>query len=153
MESDLKVLVEDLEDHLDDLTEAIDPLLTIPLSESASKLPIVDKAKLHVLHVYALESLLFCKALLYPVFSFVRWRILMRFCAAAYLRLNGIKAKDHPIMRELARVKQYIAKIKDAEDNAARQNGAGLHLDKEAAGRFIKHALVRMSRSRTYTYM
>lgn len=46
-------------------------------------------------------------------------------------------------MRELTRVKQYMAKIKDAEENAARQKGAGARLDKEAAGRFIKHALVR----------
>ena len=60
MESDLKPLAELLDDRLDDLTEAIDPLLSSPLSESTSRLPIVDKAKLHVLHVYALESLLFC---------------------------------------------------------------------------------------------
>ena len=46
-------------------------------------------------------------------------------------------------MRELARVKQYMKKIKDAEDDAVRANGAGLHLDKAAAGRFIKAALVR----------
>ncbi|KAF8470166.1 Sas10/Utp3/C1D family-domain-containing protein [Kalaharituber pfeilii] len=118
MEADLKSLLEDLTDHVDDLTETIDPLLSTPLSATASKLPVVDQAKLYVLHVYALESLLF-----------------------SYLRLNGIKAKDHPIMRELARVRQYVTKIKDAEDNAAWQNGAGLHLDKEAAGRFIKAAL------------
>lgn len=60
MESDLKPLVEDLDGHLEDLTDALDPLLAASLSDSASKLPIVDKAKLHVLHVYALESLLFC---------------------------------------------------------------------------------------------
>lgn len=60
----------------------------------------------------------------------------------AYLRINGIKAKDHPVMRELARVRQYMEKIKSAEENEARQNGAGLHLDKSAAGRFIKAALV-----------
>lgn len=60
----------------------------------------------------------------------------------AYLRINGIKAKDHPVMRELARVKQYMEKIKNAEENEARQGGAGLHLDKDAAGRFIKAALV-----------
>ncbi|RPB19412.1 exosome-associated factor Rrp47/DNA strand repair C1D [Terfezia boudieri ATCC MYA-4762] len=123
MESDLQSLVEDLDDHLADLTDAIDPLLTHPISESASKLPLVDKAKLHVIHVYALESLLF-----------------------SYLRLNGIKTKDHPIMRELTRVKQYMAKIKDAEENAARQDGAGARLDKEAAGRFIKHALAANER-------
>jgi len=118
MESDLKPLVELLDDRLDDLTEAIDPLLNSPLSKSTSRLPIVDKAKLHVLHVYALESLLF-----------------------SYLRINGIKAKDHPVMRELTRVRQYMEKIKSAEENEARQSGAGLHLDKDAAGRFIKAAL------------
>ncbi|KAF8419675.1 Sas10/Utp3/C1D family-domain-containing protein [Tirmania nivea] len=123
MESNLKSLVEDLDDHLDDLTDAIEPLLTHSLSESAYKLPLVDKAKLHVLHVYALESLLF-----------------------SYLRLNGIKTKDHPIMRELTRVKQYMTKIKDAEENAARENGAGARLDKEAAGRFIKHDLAANER-------
>lgn len=45
-------------------------------------------------------------------------------------------------MRELARVKQYMAKIKAVEENVARQNGAGMHIDKDAAGRFIKAALV-----------
>ena len=65
----------------------------------------------------------------------------------AYLRINGIKAKDHPVMRELARVRQYMEKIKSAEENEARQNGAGLHLDKDAAGRFIKAALVGLRKS------
>lgn len=47
-------------------------------------------------------------------------------------------------MRELARVKQYMAKIKAVEENVARQNGAGMHIDKDAAGRFIKAALVSL---------
>ena len=63
MEVDLKSLVEQLSESLEDVSDAIDPLLTQPLSDSASKLPVVDKAKLHVLQVYALESLLFCKPL------------------------------------------------------------------------------------------
>lgn len=61
MESELKELVEELEDNIEDLQEAIGPLVSTPLSESAIKLPVVDKAKLYVLTTYAIESLLFCK--------------------------------------------------------------------------------------------
>ena len=60
----------------------------------------------------------------------------------AYLRLNGVDAKEHPVFRELTRVKQYFEKIKAAEtggDNKA----PSAQLDKAAAKRFIKHALVR----------
>ncbi len=62
----------------------------------------------------------------------------------AYLRLNGVNSKEHPVFRELTRVKQYFEKIKAAETAGTKQN---VTLDKEAAGRFIKHALVSRSRS------
>ena len=57
----------------------------------------------------------------------------------AYLRLNGINAKEHPVYRELTRVKQYFDKIKDAETTDGQRPA---NLDKPAAERFIKHALV-----------
>lgn len=57
----------------------------------------------------------------------------------AYLRLNGVNAKAHPVFDELTRVKQYFQKIKVAESAETQQN---TRLDKAAAGRFIKHALV-----------
>lgn len=57
----------------------------------------------------------------------------------AYLRLNGVNAKEHPVFRELTRVKLYFEKIKTAESTGTKQN---VTLDKAAAGRFIKHALV-----------
>ena len=57
----------------------------------------------------------------------------------AYLRLNGVDAKEHPVFRELTRVKQYFDKIKDAETG---DDPRPTNLDKPAAGRFIKHALV-----------
>ena len=57
----------------------------------------------------------------------------------AYLRLNGVNSKEHPVFRELIRVKQYFEKIKAAESAGTRQN---VTLDKDAAGRFIKNALV-----------
>lgn len=58
----------------------------------------------------------------------------------AYLRLHGVNAKEHPIFRELSRVKQYFEKIKNAEAGDAKRTATSL--DKAAAGRFIKHALV-----------
>lgn len=57
----------------------------------------------------------------------------------AYLRLHGVNAKDHPVFRELTRVKQYFEKIKSLETEPEQRT---MRLDKEAAGRFIKHGLV-----------
>jgi hypothetical protein len=59
--SNIFSLLEQLDDEIDDLEEAISPLIKGPLSESVSKLPLLDKAKLYVLVTYAIESMLFCK--------------------------------------------------------------------------------------------
>lgn len=58
----------------------------------------------------------------------------------AYLRLKGVDAKEHPVFREITRVKQYFAKIQALETQPEER---ALTLDREAAGRFIKHGLVR----------
>jgi hypothetical protein len=57
----------------------------------------------------------------------------------AYLRLHGVNAKEHPVFRELTRVKQYFGKIQALETEPEQRT---MTLDKEAAGRFIKHGLV-----------
>jgi hypothetical protein len=54
-------LLEQLDDEIDDLEESLAPLLKQALSETSSKLPLLDNAKLFVLVTYAIESLLFCK--------------------------------------------------------------------------------------------
>jgi len=113
----------DLHDHIDDLGTSIDdletslaPLLNTGLSSSTSKLPLLDKAKLYVVATYAIESLLF-----------------------SYLRLNSVDAKSHAIFQELSRVKQYFEKIKTVESAGLKPTSK---LDKGAAGRFVRHALV-----------
>lgn len=60
--SDLLSLLEQLDDDVDVLEESLSPILTTSLSDTASKLPILDKAKLYVLTTYAIESILFCKS-------------------------------------------------------------------------------------------
>jgi exosome complex protein LRP1 len=57
----------------------------------------------------------------------------------AYLRLNGINAREQPVFKELTRVRQYFDKINalDAPDMSRLAK-----LDKGAAARFIKAGLV-----------
>ena len=62
----------------------------------------------------------------------------------AYLRLNGVAAKEHAVFKELTRVRQYFDKIKQAEAGPPKPR-ENMSLNKEAAGRIIKHALVRQS--------
>ncbi|PWY82252.1 hypothetical protein BO70DRAFT_352845 [Aspergillus heteromorphus CBS 117.55] len=113
--TDLLPLLEQLDDNIDDLEEALKPILDGSVIETSKKLPVLDKAKFHVLVTYALESLLF-----------------------SYLRLHGVNAREHPVFRELTRVKQYFAKITALETEPEKRT---LTLDKQAAGRFIKHGL------------
>ena len=61
--SDITPQLEKLDGDLDNLEEAIKPLLE-NMGDVASKLPLLDKSKLYVLVAYAIESLLFCKGLL-----------------------------------------------------------------------------------------
>lgn len=51
-------------------------------------------------------------------------------------------AKQHPVFRELTRVKQYFEKIKVLETEPEERS---MTLDKAAAGRFIKHGLVSVN--------
>ncbi|KAI9716090.1 MAG: hypothetical protein M1812_005517 [Candelaria pacifica] len=114
--SNLNPLIDQLDDNIDDLQESLQPLLQGALSDTVAKLPLLDKAKLYILVTYAIESMIF-----------------------SFLRLNGVKAKEHSIFRELARVKQYFEKIKHVENGGNKRDN--LSLDKQAAGRFIKRAL------------
>ncbi|KAI9860008.1 MAG: hypothetical protein M1813_006355 [Trichoglossum hirsutum] len=116
MDANLTPLIDRLEVQIDDLRDALEPLLVIALSHSAAKLPLLDKAKLYVLVTYAIESLLF-----------------------SILKLDGVNSREHPVFRELTRVKQYFEKIKHVEQSGIKRDN--LSLDKEAANRFIKHAL------------
>lgn len=112
---DIQSIVDELDGNIYSLEEALAPILKSALSASASKLPLLDKAKLYVLATYAIESMLF-----------------------SALRLNGVDAKTHPIFQELSRVKEYFAKIKAAENAGAKRTTT---VDKDAAARFIKHGL------------
>ncbi|CAO2657724.1 Nn.00g038500.m01.CDS01 [Neocucurbitaria sp. VM-36] len=114
-QTDLPVLVEDLEVNIDELSTILQPLLSTPLHTTASSLPLLDKAKLYVLAAYSIESLLF-----------------------STLQASGVNAKEHAIFSELARLKGYFGKIKEVEERGTQPKQ---RLDVGAAQRFIKHGL------------
>lgn len=58
--ANLLPVVDRLEDNIDDLEEALEPLLSRSLDETSKKLPLLERAKLHSLITYTLESLIFC---------------------------------------------------------------------------------------------
>ncbi|KAI1162898.1 Sas10/Utp3/C1D family-domain-containing protein [Nemania serpens] len=106
--------LERLDDAVDHLEEATQPL-TDNMADTASKLPLLDKAKIYVLVTYSVESVLF-----------------------SALRLNEVDAKEHPIFKELARVRQYFEKIQNIEFPTSKPAQS---LNKEAAIRFIRSDL------------
>ena len=61
--SDIESLLETLDENVDDLEQALSPGLLESLSNFASKLPLLDRARLYVLWTYAIESVIFCMPL------------------------------------------------------------------------------------------
>lgn len=136
--SDLEPMIEELSGSVDDLEKALEPLLMTTVADTASKLPLLDKAKLQVLVTYALESILYCTN-----FRYIHFQHQILIATQAILKLNDVDAREHAVFDELNRVKQYFEKIKDAESGGVKKR-ENLSLDKAAAGRIIKHALVQL---------
>ncbi|KAI9813512.1 MAG: hypothetical protein M1832_006310 [Thelocarpon impressellum] len=122
-------LLDRLGDDVDGLDDALRPLLDRSLPETVARLPLLDKAKLYLLLTYALESAIFCTAVVPGAAELT---------SAATLRLHGIDARAHPVYRELARLRQYFEKVKALETTKDERPAS---LDRPAAGRVIKHAL------------
>ncbi|KAL8925612.1 MAG: hypothetical protein Q9172_002182 [Xanthocarpia lactea] len=115
--TNLITLLEVLDDDIDELEDALAPVTNYALGDTASKLPLLDKAQLYILELIV----------------------------AAYLRLNGIDAKEHAVFKELTRVKQYFEKVESVQHIGSRREN--LSLDKAAAGRIIKHVLASSASS------
>ena len=59
--TEVSSIIEDLDYTLDDLENALKPLLDHSIVDTANQLPALDRSKLHVLTIYAIESILFCR--------------------------------------------------------------------------------------------
>ncbi|KAF7972207.1 hypothetical protein HWV62_18698 [Athelia sp. TMB] len=106
-----------LGDSLDELEIILEPLLAQSLPETVVGLETIQQAKLQVVLPYLVYDLIFI-----------------------YLKAKGIDPKTHPVVSELDRVRQYFNKIKSAEDADKKPT---VSIDKDAASRFIKHAIAQ----------
>ncbi|MCJ1383263.1 hypothetical protein MMC17_006376 [Xylographa soralifera] len=113
---ELVSLTDQLNGDIDDLEDALRSLITGVLSDTAQRLPLLDRAKLYALTTYAIESIIFSS-----------------------IRLSGTNAKEHPVFHELTRVKHYFDKIKVVEFGEPKREN--MSLDKPAVRRFLKHDL------------
>mmetsp|Transcript_14798 Transcript_14798/g.35755 ORF Transcript_14798/g.35755 Transcript_14798/m.35755 type:complete len:143 (+) Transcript_14798:120-548(+) len=115
-------LPEGIQERLDTLEESmtaleaeLEPLLSTPWDVLTSKMEPLEKAKLNLMIAYAADSLFFL-----------------------YLKTQGQSAEDHPVTEELARVKEYMQKLKAVVGRAEEGVERSTKLNKEAAARFIK---------------
>lgn len=106
---------------LDDLESKLAPLLSQPLSETLVGLDPMQQAKLQVAVPYVVYDLVFI-----------------------YLKTRGIDPRTHPVIGELDRIRQYFDKIKNAEEPEKQR----FTVDKNAANRFIKHAIAQAALGR-----
>ncbi|KAI6048049.1 hypothetical protein EDC04DRAFT_2556139 [Pisolithus marmoratus] len=112
-----------LNKHLDELESQLEPLFSQPLAETLVTLDTIQQAKMQVIIPYVVYDLVF-----------------------VYLKARGIDPMTHPVVRELDRVRVYFDKIKSAEQSDQKRK---LGLDKEAADRFIKHAIAQATNAKS----
>ncbi|KAH8835629.1 Sas10/Utp3/C1D family-domain-containing protein, partial [Flagelloscypha sp. PMI_526] len=79
---------------IDELESQLDILLSQPFSETLGKLEKLQQAKVQTALPYLIYDLVFM-----------------------YLKTKGVDPKNHPVINELARIKQYFDKISGAEKN------------------------------------
>ncbi|KAJ8044459.1 Nuclear nucleic acid-binding protein C1D [Holothuria leucospilota] len=105
--------VDRLRKSLDDVEKILEPFLNGSILDVQDKMTCLEKAKVELVSLYAINSLF--------------WM---------YLCTQGVDTKEHPIKHELARIQQYMRRMKQITD---REKAA--KLDKSAAKRFINSAL------------
>jgi len=121
----LKSRLAALASSVNDLEELLEPLFAQSLPESIMALEPMQQAKLQTALPYLVYDLIFI-----------------------YLKARGIDPRSHPVVSELDRVKQYFEKITSAE-KSGNSKDPPTKIDKEAAGRFIKHAIAQASKQPT----
>eukprot|EP00123_Amoebidium_parasiticum_P000689 comp11560_c0_seq1/m.6029 comp11560_c0_seq1/g.6029 ORF comp11560_c0_seq1/g.6029 comp11560_c0_seq1/m.6029 type:complete len:189 (-) comp11560_c0_seq1:356-922(-) len=114
---DIEEAVGALDSALKELDEHLQPLLAESIPALQATLTPEEKAKCELTLAYAVNTLF--------------WM---------YLSASGVDPQQHPIKGEMDRIKEYMAKLKDAVD-AANAKGPSTGLDKVAANRFLRAAL------------
>ena len=129
-EISLPQVLNSIDDSIDQIQKSIQSVLsedheTVIVTDMDSKIGSlgypIEKAKFHILLAYTLNTLLF-----------------------NYVKIQGLNPKEHAVSEELERIKGYFSKLKLVQSKL--KDKPLLKVDKEAANRFIKHALASNSK-------
>mmetsp|Transcript_9594 Transcript_9594/g.14378 ORF Transcript_9594/g.14378 Transcript_9594/m.14378 type:complete len:125 (+) Transcript_9594:32-406(+) len=118
MEDEVEEVLEsfdELEEAVKKIEDHIKKIGKFPLKQLSNSIAPLESAKLHGSLAFALDSLFFM-----------------------YLKTQGVSTKDHPIKKELDRIKKYIRKIENA---SKKEEPTGRRIDKKAAARFIQSGM------------
>ena len=118
--SELQNRLQMFDNSLNDVENLLRPLFQTPLNELHENMTPVEKAKIELVGLYAMNSLF--------------WM---------FLNVKGINPKEHDVKRELDRIKANMSRIKDIQDREKAPR-----LDKPASKRFLRNALWLAAQSR-----
>lgn len=96
----IRGFIASLDSSIDELKEVLEPVLSTSLEDKIAqcKLPQMQ-IKIYNSHLYCVISILYC-----------------------YIKVLGINTDDHPIMKELARIKQVMKSVKDVEESLKKKD-------------------------------
>jgi exosome complex protein LRP1 len=114
--AEVKSNLSELSEHLDSLEQQLEMLLAHEsLAALNAELPAADALKVNTAVAYTLHALYY-----------------------TFLRTQGQDPADHPVKKELERVKQYVGKVTKALANEPQPQ---VRIDTEAAGRMVNAQL------------
>ncbi|SGZ47162.1 CIC11C00000005467 [Sungouiella intermedia] len=110
--------VESLNSSIADLKAEIEPVLSTLLEDKISHCELVlDQIKIYNSHLYCVISILYC-----------------------YIKVLGVNTDEHPIMKELTRIKQVMKSVKEVEESLKNKDEKDLK-SQEQAKEFLQRTL------------
>lgn len=114
----VKALASNLDISIENLEDALQPILNTPLDDRLAECTTnEEKAKLIHEQIYIIDSILF-----------------------SYLKVSGVKTDDHPIMKELERIKLSMNKLKQLKQSVEEKASAEEDSAKQTA-EFLQRTL------------
>lgn len=102
--------VDSLDSCIADLKSALQPVLATLLEQKISQCDLVEEQiKIYNSHLYCVISILYC-----------------------YIKVLGINTDDHPIMKELARIKLVMKSVKEVEESVKNKEDKDAKSQEEA---------------------
>lgn len=127
MDDNVKQSLVSLEEEVAKLEKILGPVIQTPLKDLKKSLTPFENAKLNLIMAYSINTLYYM-----------------------FLKTQGLSPQQHPVTEELERVRDYFHKLNTVAGKT-KPDQMTLRLNKDAADRFIKHALADVNEDQNST--